>query len=83
MLAAAKRVEACLQEARDKHGVSDNERAALIAAMLVAFEAEKGDNTSAGTKQESLRRRQIGVRLDDVLSRTGSSAEAQHNNSNQ
>lgn len=79
MRAAAEQVERLLQEVRKEYRVSDSGRAALITALLVAFKAQKGDNNTETTTK----RRRVAARIDDVLARTVSPAEAQHNNTNQ
>ena len=79
MRAAAEQVNKMLEKVRREYRVSDSGRAALITAMLVAFNAQKGDNIT----EKMAKQRRIAARIDNILARTISPAEAQHNNLNQ
>lgn len=74
MRAAARLVEEKIRELRDKTGVADGERAALMAALQIAFEARRApaDSSAAAAAPDvggMLRR------IDDALARTESSLQ--------
>ena len=76
MRAAAQRVERALEEARSRYHAADGERAALMAALRLAFETEKKNtDESSNLGAEEGKIELLSERIRAVLARTGSPQE--------
>ena len=76
MRAAMRRVERALGEARSRYHAADGERAALMAALQLAFETEKKNAGKApDLDAEEGRIELLSERMRAVLARTGSPQE--------
>lgn len=76
MMLAASRVAREMDEARSRYGAADGERAATMAALRVAFEAEK--KKSGGVAElgaEGVKIALLSKRIRASLARTGSPQE--------
>lgn len=71
MRAAARQVEDKIRELRDKTGVADGERAALMAALQIAFESRNAPGAAATAADVG----GILRRIDGALARTESSLQ--------
>ena len=77
MRQSAALVERQLDRAQKQFNASDSERAALIAALMVAFETKKEYTHSESiTTEEADAIRQMNKHIDDILSRTDFPAKA-------
>ena len=71
-------IEEQLERAKRQFHASDSERAALIAALMVAFQTKKDYNQPiALTAKEASAIRQMNKQIDDILKRTDFPAKAQ------
>ena len=76
MRAAAQRVERALGEARSRYRAADGERAALMAALRLAFETgKKNAGKASDLEAEEGKIESLSERIRAVLARTGSPQE--------
>ena len=77
MRATAAQLDKQLERVRKQYGVSDSERSALIAGLMVAFEAKKAHNGNELAIEFQQDQMQGAIsRIDEILKRTDFSAEA-------